>query len=553
MEMKTTIFTAITALTINLNLLAADMPVSWLPGETAQQRDARMAWWREAKFGMFIHWGLYAIPADGEWHMRKHQMPLEEYKKFAAQFNPTKFHAEEWAALAGDAGMKYMVLTTKHHDGFAMFHSQASDYNIYDATPFKRDPLKELSEACPKYGIKLGTYYSVIADWGHPGGGAGCPKWDQAQAGDLDDYINRVSVPQVRELLSNYGPIAVMWFDSDGAQPGTLERAARYIPVLKLQPNLIVDPRLRGCPGDFETCEAHIPMQPPKGDWELCTRANGSWGYTAAAARPLASLLHELIEAWGKGGNVLLNVGPTREGIIPPDSAAVLRGIGAWLKTNGEAVYGTERGPFDYLSWGWATRKHDMLYLFVFDWPKNGNLKIPMNTPVERAWLVADHQKPLSAEVVNGLTVLKLPAEAPDPIASVIAVKLKRDVPLYRSLLLNKPVRASENQQNAGTVVNGGMGGDWRITSQTGTLEVDLGQPRTFAVLRLTTPYTNPAKILLEVKAGGNWKTIYRAENPKGNEWVATFPPVLGQVVRLTVTADKPGVRVGDFELFPPE
>ncbi len=135
------------------------------------------------------------------------------------QFNPTKFNADEWAALAHDAGMKYMVLTTKHHDGFAMFHSKASAYNIYDATPFKRDPLKELSEACPKHGIKLGTYYSVIADWGHPGGGAGCPKWDQAQEGDLDDYINKVSVPQVKELLSNYGPIAVMWFDSDGAQP----------------------------------------------------------------------------------------------------------------------------------------------------------------------------------------------------------------------------------------------------------------------------------------------------------------------------------------------
>jgi alpha-L-fucosidase len=172
--------------------------------ETPEQHDARMAWWREAKFGMFIHWGLYCIPADGEWHMRAHQESFADYSKLAKQFNPTKFNADEWAAIAQDAGMKYMVLTTKHHDGFAMFHSKASPYNIYDATPFHRDPLKELSIACPKHDIKLGTYYSVIADWGHPGGGAGCPKWDHAaQDGDLDDYVNNVSIPQVKELLTN--------------------------------------------------------------------------------------------------------------------------------------------------------------------------------------------------------------------------------------------------------------------------------------------------------------------------------------------------------------
>lgn len=520
--------------------------------ETPQQHDARMAWWRDAKFGMFIHWGVYAIPADGEWHMRAHHMPLAEYKKFASQFNPTRFNADEWAAIAENAGMKYMVLTTKHHDGFAMFHSQASDYNIYDATPFKRDPLKELSLACPKHGIKLGTYYSVIADWGHPGGGAGCPKWDKAQEGDLDDYINKVSIPQVRELLTHYGPIAVMWFDSDGANVGTAERAARYGPVLKLQPNLIVDPRLQHYPGDFQTCEAHIPMQPPEGDWELCTRTNGCWGYTAAAARPLASLMRELTEAWGKGGNVLLNVGPTKEGLIPADSVMRLREIGAWLKTNGEAVYGSRRGPFDYLPWGWTTRKGDMLYLLVQDWPKDGTLKLPMDAAVERAWLLSDPAQTVSAGTSHGMTTLHLPATAPDPNVSVIAVKVKGDIKPYRSLLLDKPVIGSENQRSAGTVVNGGRGGDWRIAAQSGTLEVDMGEPRTFSVLRLTTPYTNPVKILLEVKEGERWKTVFSEDKPKGNEWVKTFPSATGRVVRLSVIADKPGVRVGFFELFPP-
>ena len=520
--------------------------------EAPEHRDARMAWWRDAKFGMFIHWGLYAIPADGEWHMRAHQLPLADYKIFAGQFNPVKFNADEWAALAHDAGMKYMVITTKHHDGFAMFHSQASDYNVTDATPFKRDPLKELSEACPKHGVKLGTYYSVFADWGHPGGAAGCPKWDKAQEGNLDDYINKVSIPQVRELLTNYGPIAVMWFDSDGPQPATQEQVDRYAPVLKLQPDLIVDPRLRGYPGDFETCEGHIPMQAPQKDWELCTRTNGCWGYTGAPARSLKSLLDELIEAWGKGGNVLLNGGPNKEGIIPADSAARLREIGEWLKTNGEAVYGSKRGPFDYLPWGWTTRKGDMLYLFVLDWPKDGLLKVPMETPVDHAWLLADPGMNVPAERRDGTTVFKVPAQAPDPNASVIAVKLNGDVPARRSLLLNKPVTASENQKNAGTTVNGGVGGDWRITSQTGTLEVDMGKPQTFSVLRLTTPYTEASKLLLEVKDGETWKTVWSEENPKGTERVKTFPPVTGQVVRLTVTSEKPGIRVGVFELFPP-
>jgi alpha-L-fucosidase len=520
--------------------------------ETPAAHDARMAWWRDAKFGMFIHWGLYAIPADGEWHMRQHKMPLAEYKKYASQFNPTKFNADDWAALAHDAGMKYMVLTTKHHDGFAMFHSAASAYNVYDATPFKRDPLKELSQACPRHGIKLGTYYSVIADWGHPGGGAGCPKWDPAQEGSLDDYINNVSVPQVKELLTNYGPIAVIWFDSDGAQPKTLEQASRYAPVLKLQPNIIVDPRLHGMPGDFETCEGHIPMEPPKGDWELCDRTNGSWGYTHAPARPLDSLLHELVEAWGKGGNVLLNVGPDATGVIPADSAQRLRQIGAWLKVNGEAVYGSIRGPFDYLPWGWTTLKGNMLYLFVFDWPEDGHLKLPANVPVDHAWLLTTPDKSLPVTTTGGKTDFQLPSSAPDPIVSVVAVKLKGPVTPCRSLTLDKPVIASENQSSAGSTVNGGAGGDWRIAGQTGTLQVDMGQPRTFSVMRLSAPYTTASKILLEAKDGDQWKTVYEDEKPKGIEWTATFPPVTAQTVRLSLDASKPGIRVSVFELFPP-
>ncbi len=520
--------------------------------ETPAQHDARMAWWREAKFGMFIHWGLYCIPADGEWHMRQHKESLSDYSKLANEFNPTKFNADEWAALAQDAGMKYLILTTKHHDGFAMFHSKVSAYNIYDATPFKRDPLKELSEACPRHDLKLGTYYSVIADWGHPGGGAGCPKWDPAQEGSLDDYINNVSIPQVRELLTNYGPIAVMWFDTDGSNVGSEERAARYEPVLALQPNIIIDPRLQHFPGDFQTAEGRVPLLAPKGDWELCTRTNGSWGYTSAPARTLADLLGQLTDAWGKGGNVLLNVGPTREGIIPPDSAECLREVGAWLKTNGEAIYGSEAGPFTYLPWGTCTRKGDHLYLIVLAWPTDGKLPVPISTPVTDAHLLADPGKLLKTHLINGKTIIDLPAKAPDATASVIALKVAGQITPYHSLLLDKPVVASEDQKDASHAVDDDSASAWRIPSASGSLQVDMGKPETFSVLRYSTPYTTVAKAVLEVQVGNEWKTVYSEDNPKGTEFVRTFPPVTGQVVRLTITADKPAMRIGDFELFPP-
>lgn len=534
-----------------LFLLGAFSLVNLYGADEVPTLDARMGWWRDAKFGMFVHWGLYAIPADGEWHMRKNHLPMAEYKKFAPQFNPTKFNADEWASLAQDAGMKYMVLTTKHHDGFALFHSQASDYNIFDATPFKRDPLKELSVALPKYGLKLGTYYSILADWGHPGGGAGEPKWDPAQQGSFDDYLNKVAVPQVKELLTNYGPIAELWFDNDGSAKASPEQVARIAEAVKLQPDILVTPRLLGYPGDFETAEASLPMLPPKKDWEFCTRTNGAWGYTNAPARSLKSLLDELTEAWGKGGNVLLNVGPDATGVIPADSAVRLREIGAWLKVNGEAVYGSTRGPFDYLPWGWTSRKGDLLYLFIQRWPEDGRIKLPIANAVAKAWLLSSPGQDLPVEQTGSVAIVKAPKTAPDASVSVIALKVRGEIAPFHSLLLNKPVIASENQSNGGTVVNGGTGGDWRIKNTTGSLEVNMGQSQTFSVLRLTLPYTQATKVLLEVKDGETWKPVWSEENPKGISFIKTFPTATGQIVRLTVTSAKPEIRVGVFELFP--
>ena len=299
--------------------------------ETAAQRDARMAWWREARFGMFIHWGVYSVPAGtyqgkqipsiGEWIMNNASIPMATYAAYAKEFNPTKFDADQWVSIAKNAGMKYIVITSKHHDGFAMFHSKASGYNIYDATPFKRDPLAELAAACAKQGMKLGFYYSQAQDWGHAGGAAmrkndrKTDHWDPGQDGSFDDYLKTVALPQVREILTNYGPVAVLWFDTPTAAM-TKQRAQPFVDLLhELQPGIVWNNRLGGgFLGDTETPEQYVPPTGfPGRDWETCMTINNTWGYKSydTSFKSYDTLLHNLIDIASKGGNYLLNVGPT--------------------------------------------------------------------------------------------------------------------------------------------------------------------------------------------------------------------------------------------------
>lgn len=258
------------------------------PGAPSPQ-DARMAWYREAKFGMFIHWGLYAIPARGEWVMHKEKIPVAEYAKQAGEFNPVRFDAGQWVRVAKDAGMRYMVITSKHHDGFAMFGSKASAYNIVDATPFKRDPLKELAAACQKEGIRLGFYYSQAQDWHHPGGGvSGNKRWDPAQEGDFDEYLTGVSIPQIKELLTGYGPVAILWCDTPVGMDRP--RAERIVAAARsLQPATLINSRLMYSGRKLVTLpdeqiaelrpigvdylsypDRQIPERPQWRDWETC-------------------------------------------------------------------------------------------------------------------------------------------------------------------------------------------------------------------------------------------------------------------------------------------
>ncbi len=432
--------------------------------ETPAQRDARMEWWREARFGMFIHWGLYSIPAGewhgqrtthiGEWIMNDLSIPVADYKAFATQFNPTGFSAHDIVALAKSAGMKYIVITAKHHDGFAMFDSKVDGFNIVAATPFKRDPLRELAEECRKQGVKLGFYYSQSQDWTAPGGAAAVRgdhnkdtgHWDPAQDGSFDDYLHKKSIPQIKELLENYKEYpVVVWFDTPG-KTMTPERAAEVVTLLNKYPNLIWNNRLGGTyKGDTETPEQFIPAQGyPGRDWESCMTMNDTWGYKSFDTnfKSTETLLHNLIDIASKGGNYLLNIGPDSHGIVPAPEVERLQQLGQWLKVNGEAIYNTKATLFDVPTgnftgekdsrgrekfvptWNWrSTTGPNKIYLEIFQWP-TGSFhldKLPRN--VTGAYLLADKaHKPLKITKVGEGLDITLPAQPLDPIATVVVL-----------------------------------------------------------------------------------------------------------------------------------
>jgi len=429
--------------------------------ETKEQRDARMAWWRDAKFGMFIHWGVYSVPAGyyhgqpvagiGEWIMNRGKIPMAEYQQFAREFNPTNFNADQWVKIAKNAGMKYIVITSKHHDGFAMFCSRASQWNICDTTPFGRDPLKELAAACRKQGIRLGFYYSQAQDWNNGGAAAG-GKWDPAQEHSMDDYIDRTAVPQVREILTNYGPDipAVLWWDTP--RDMNYERAEKlYRVTQELRPDLIENNRLGGgFKGDTETPEQHIPAQGyPGRDWETCMTMNNTWGFKRDDNnwKSTETLIRNLCDIASKGGNYLLNVGPTSEGLIPPPSVERLAEVGGWMRTNGEAIYGTGPTPFGaeagklsetdkdkngkpkfITAWDWrCTTKPRKIYLHIFKWPEHGKFGLPaVKTKITRAYLLADpKQRKLKYKQTDQGVTLMLPEKAPDAIASVVCLETR--------------------------------------------------------------------------------------------------------------------------------
>lgn len=427
-------------------------------------REKRLEWFREAKYGMFIHWGLYAIPAGqwkdgrrslgiGEWIQHRLRIPVREYEQLAKAFNPTKYNPDEWVQLAQDAGMKYIVITSKHHDGFALFKSAVSSYNVVDATPYKKDILAQLAAACAKRGMRLGFYYSQSQDW-YEKDGAG-NTWDYGPDTDAngrelknyDAYLRGKAEPQVRELLTRYGPVALIWFDTPRNMQG--ERGKRFTDLVRqIQPDTLIDGRL-GIEGDYRsTGDNVIPPEPSPEAWETPATINHTWGFRKDDTdwkRP-GEIAFKLVDIVSKGGNYLLNVGPTAEGIIPQASQDNLRTVGRWLKINGEAVYGAGMSPFgdefgEWTSKGAKDVRGQKLFLANNEWrvtTKPGKLfitffaeprapfEIPaMRNKLLRAYRLAD-KAPVDLKTGDaGRTSFTLERPMLDPMATVVVVEFE--------------------------------------------------------------------------------------------------------------------------------
>lgn len=447
--------------------------------QSMQTVDQRITWWREARFGMFVHWGVYSLPG-GEWKgktvngyaehlMRKEKIPRAEYLEMAHHFNPVDFNADEWIKTARDAGMRYFVITAKHHDGFAMYPSEVSDYNITRQTAFKRDPMAELAAACKKYGIKFGFYYSHAFDWEHPdapgndweydnpGGDLllhGGANWFDAEPQRLPKavkYLNEKAIPQIKELIIKYHP-DILWFDTPHKIP--LSENIRILKIIReTDPNVVVNGRLARSSevmfGDYKnTADRPAEFFPVEGDWEAIPTTNESYGYSKSdlTHKPVSFFIQLLAKSVSRNGNLLMNIGPMGNGRMDSKDIQILKGIANWMTKNGESIHGASSSPLPLQSWGVVTKKDKKLYLHVFEWPKDGFLDLGgLKSNYKSAYFLSESGK---AEVpvkrLNNLDVrLKLPSVAPDPVNTVIVLETEGTLRTDSVMLLsgNQPIR----------------------------------------------------------------------------------------------------------------
>ncbi|MDB4583322.1 alpha-L-fucosidase [Draconibacterium sp.] len=362
-----------------------------------------MQWFTDAKFGMFIHWGPYSVfegewdgrqvpvGENAEWIMQKLQIPVKEYRKVAKTFNPAQFNAGEWTDLAQKAGMKYLVITSKHHDGFAMYDSKVSDYNIVDYTPYGKDPMQDLSAACKEKDIRFCFYYSHREDWDDPYAYGNFWDFETSQqkgyeyeiekADYFESYLEKKAKPQLKELLTNYGPIGLVWFDRGMYTP---EQGYEFIKIIRdLQPKCLVNGRVGNYNleliGDYQNLSDNgMPASGVDEFWETPQTLNETWGFSRFDTRwkSPTEIIHRLAEVVSKGGNYLLNIGPKGDGTIPQASIDVLEEVGNWMEKNNESIYGTSASPLAFHDWGFCTAKESVLYLHILNWPENGKLEI---------------------------------------------------------------------------------------------------------------------------------------------------------------------------------
>lgn len=410
--------------------------------------DTKQQWFQDAKYGLFIHWGLYSILAGeykgkrtdriAEWIMNDLNIPVEEYEQLARQFNPTAFDADALVKQAKQWGMKYIVFTAKHHEGFAMWDSQCSNYNVVKATPYGQDIVRQLRNACDKYGMKLGFYYSQAQDWHDPDGFM--YRKDNSHK-NYEAYLERICYPQLTELMTQYGEVALLWFDTP--MDTTPEQAQKMVRIVKAhQPNCIISGRIGNGLGEYMTTgDNFIPRLPYEGDWEVPATLNGTWGYSKFDTdwKTPEEIIRLLVKINSRGGNYLLNIGPMATGEIPRESIRILDRVGAYLRENAEAIYETRRmGIYPYeLDWGMLTRKDHRLYLHVFK-PRVRLELLNIANTITGAYLVSDKRaleyKAFIACEGNSIIEVEIPQDYQSRAYYTVCLEMREAEPIFEPL-----------------------------------------------------------------------------------------------------------------------
>lgn len=574
--------------------LHADDPAP-LP-ETPQERDARMQWFRDAKFGMFIHWGLYSqlagewrdktVTGGAEWIQKYLEIPRSQYSTLVKTWNPTNYNAREWVRLMKAAGVKYICITTKHHDGFCLWPTKMNDDWNVSLTHSGKDLLKPLADACHEEGLQFCIYHSVL-DWHHQEW-PGRPAFNDYAKGQPDKArLKQYLYGQLKELFTNYGNIGMVWFD------GTWDRSVWTSDDGKeledytrsLQPSVIINNRSGWMPpqrkidfkvenaygyifaGDYISPEGEVPPTGLPGiDWETCQTMQlpNNWGYNRLVGfRPFSDLLHQLVDVTSKGGNMLLNIGPHADGTILPQAQRCLENFGGWMAVNAESIHGTHASPFPQLPFnGRCTQKPGVFYLHVFTWPQSGKLTVPATNKVKRAYLLADKNRAALTTVNSARGIdINLPKSAPDPIDSVVVLEIEgrpEVLPVAKTLSVGKPVEVSsvwagrENQLNKTHITDGKRDTLWATEekARTGWVTVDLEQElEVFEALISDAPYSRTEEFSLEAKVNGEWRKI-ASGSTIGNELRLNFEPVKARHFRLNIQKASDTPVVAEFQLF---
>lgn len=547
-----------------------------IENETPQQYQMRLKWWQDARFGMFVHWGPVSIKGTEIGWSRGSQVPIDEYDSLYLSFNPTNFNANFWAKLARDTGMKYLVLTSKHHDGFCLWNTKYTDYNIMN-TPFGRDVVKELAQACKRYGIVFCLYHS-ICDWYHPDYPLGSPGGKTEKPNPNMDRYNTYLTNQLAELLSNYGRIGILWFDGDWEKPWTQERGIElYKTVRRLQPDIIINNRVgvgrQGMAGttdvgkfggDYDTPEQRIGKFQIDRPWESCITICQQWAWKPNdKLKSLKESINTLVRCTGGDGNLLLNIGPMPDGNIEDRQIERLLEIGDWVKKYGKTIYGTRGGPYITTADIASTRSGKTVYIHILKWGDSEYLKLPpLPATIKKAKLLTGGR--MSVYQIPEYVQLFVPEIFRDEIDTIIELELKTsamEIPplstLPKSLTTGKKAEASNvyrgmNEFGPASAVDGDSSTRWATDHgvTNAYLQIDLGTPQKFNYVAIEEAY--PGRITnfeLKYLKNNNWIAFYKGKHI-GGRFETSFPPIKAQHIRLEILNATEGPTIYEFQLY---